>query len=349
LAEHTADAGTQGAGWAVSDDEVRDAINKRLTLNWLIQGAAQHAGMTSHHLVRNELDSIHPSLLPLYDQFALIILLQYWYSEAVLLSGWPPRFWRRAASKPAHPFFGHPVLSRHGGTLAAAAKKRAMERAEEKGLRLIPGLFLFKSVHVIVRLETIEEDHHQELIALAKDAAALVWGIPTDRLDGELTSKVAFGDLSTSQTLRGRILRLGAMSYGGVMRCDDSLKVVARARNFWLLTNELVKGTAELMCLHGINTLPDDVYQHVMHHADRIEFEPWMLQTGVELWRRLLAVLPDGRPMADMLMHLARLPAKSLESVMLAVIEQPERARELLAGLGMSDTKPNAAAGRRCP
>ncbi len=177
----------------------------------------------------------------------------------------------------------------------------------------------------------------------------MVWGIPTDRLDGELTSDVDFGDLSTPQTLRGRILRLGALSYGGVVRCDDSLKVVARAKNFWCLTNEFVKGTAELICLHGVNTLPDDVYEHVMHHADRLEFEPWMLQTGVELWRRLLAVLPDGRPMADMLMHLARLPAKSLESLMLAVIEQPERARELLASLGMSDTEPNAAADRGRP
>ena len=71
-----------------------------------------------------------------------------------------------------------------------------------------------------------------------------------------------------------------------------------------------------------------------MHQTDRIEFEPWMLQTGGELWRRLLAVLPEGRPLPDMLMHIARLPAKSLEALVLAVIEQPEWARELLAGVG---------------
>jgi hypothetical protein len=33
-------------------------------------------------------------------------------------------------------------------------------------------------------------------------------------------------------------------------------------------------------------------------------------------------------------MHLARLPAKSLESLMLAVIERPRSARKQLAGLG---------------
>jgi hypothetical protein len=64
-----------------------------------------------------------------------------------------------------------------------------------------------------------------------------------------------------------------------------------------------------------------------------------MLQSGGELWRRLLAVLPEGRPIAEMLMHIARLPARSLESLMLAVIEQPEWARELLASLGGCDSE----------
>ena len=68
-----------------------------------------------------------------------------------------------------------------------------------------------------------------------------------------------------------------------------------------------------------------------------------MLQTGGELWRRLLAVLPEGRPLASMLMHLARLPAKPLEDLVRAVIEEPARPAELLAGLGGSDAEPNAA------
>ena len=42
-------------------------------------------------------------------------------------------------------------------------------------------------------------------------------------------------------------------------------------------------------------------------------------------------------------MHLARLPAQALEDLVLAVIEEPARARELLAGLGGSDAEPNAA------
>jgi len=37
-------------------------------------------------------------------------------------------------------------------------------------------------------------------------------------------------------------------------------------------------------------------------------------------------------------MHLARLPARSLETLILAVLEQPDWARELLVGLGGPDT-----------
>jgi len=330
----------------MTEAEVRHEINKRLTLNWLIQGAAQHAGMTCHHLVRDELDAVHPKLLRLYDQYALINLLQYWRLEAAILLGWPPRFWRRAASDPRHPFFGHPLLSRHGGTLAAAAKQRAVERSKTKGLTRIPVLFAFQVAYVIGRLNTIEAKHSRELIALAKKATATVWGIAPDQLDADLTASVAFGNLRRPETLRERILRGCAVGYGGVLRRDDSFEVVARATNWYVLNKELVKGTAELICLHGINKLRDDTYDLVLRSADRIEFEPWMLQTGGELWRRLLPLLPAGRPLAGMLMHVARLPAGPLERLMLAVIEEPESARGRLAGLGASDAEPNAAADR---
>jgi hypothetical protein len=58
-----------------------------------------------------------------------------------------------------------------------------------------------------------------------------------------------------------------------------------------------------------------------------------MLQTGGELWRRFLLALPEGRPVAEMLMHVARLPTTSLEALIQAVIENPAWAKELLAGL----------------
>jgi hypothetical protein len=318
----------------VNDDRLRDEINKRFTLNWLIQGAAQHAGMTFHHLVRDELDAIDPDLVHLYDQYALINLLQYWHLDAVMLLGWPPRFWRRAATNPNHPFFGHPALSRHGGMLAATARQRGLERRKEKGFWPLRLCFSFQAMSVIVRLHRKEAGHSQELIELAKKSVATVWGISPDRLEAELTTDVAFGNLTTPRTLGGRVFRACVVGYGGVVQRDGSLIVVGKGTNWQLMAKELVKGTAELICLHGLNRLADDTYQQVISAADGIDFEPWMLQTGGELWRRLLAVLPSGRPLAEMLMHLARLPPRPLETLMLAVIEQPEWARELLAGLG---------------
>src|SRR6187397_1999 len=119
LAGDPAHAGAQSVGSTVKRGMLRAEVNKRLTLNWLIQGAAEHAGMTIHHLVRDELVAIDPRLIDLYDQFALISRLQYWSSEFILRLGWPPRFWRRAATDPRHPFYRHLLLSRYGGMLAA--------------------------------------------------------------------------------------------------------------------------------------------------------------------------------------------------------------------------------------
>lgn len=334
LAGDASNSGTQSVGLTVNDDELRDEINKRLTMNWLIQGAAQHAGMTFHHLVRNELDAIDPKLVRLYDQYALINLLQYWHLEAVLLCGWPPRFWRRAATNRKHPFFDHPVLSRHGGMLAETSRRRGLERCREKGLSHFPILFQIQATYVIAQLSLREARHSWELVELAKKTVAMVWGISPHQLEAELTRNVAFGNLSPPRTAAGRAMRACAVGYGGVLRRGNSLVVVGKGTNWYLLTKELVKGTAELIGLHGLNGLSDDVYQGVIRAADGVDFEPWMLHTGGELWRRLLAVLPTDRSLAQMLMHLARLPAKSLETLVLAIIEQPEWARELLAGLG---------------
>jgi hypothetical protein len=327
-------------GASLNDGALRDEINKRFTLNWLIQGAAQHAGMTFHHVVRDELEAINPGLVRLYDQYALINLLQYWSLDGAVLIGRPARFWQRAASDPQHPFFGHTVLSRHGGMLAEAARQRGLERCKEKGFWFLRYLFSFQALHVVARLRGAEAGHSQELIRLAKKAVTTVWGISSDRLDAALSSSVAFGNLSAPRTAAGRTMRACAVGYGGVLRRGDSLVVVARGTNWQLVAKELVKGTAELICLHGLNSLSDETYEQVIAAADGVDFEPWMLQTGGELWRRLLAVMPAGRSLAEMLMHIARLPARSLETLMLAVIEQPPWASELLAGLGAPDDEP---------
>jgi hypothetical protein len=317
----------------MSDDELRAEINKRFTLNWLIQGAAQHAGMTFHHLVGDELDALDPRLLRLYDQYALINLLQYWHLDAALFLGWPTNFWRRAHSDPSHPFFADPLLSKFGGTLAASARQRALERCKEKGLTRIPILFSYQVVFLVGRLRVLESPHRSRLVELARKSASTIWGIPTHRLDARLGKPTPFGTPIRIRNAQAAFFHAAMVGLGGVVQRGDSLQVVGRGTNWQLLTKELVKGTAELICMHGLSNLTEEVYRKVVDATDRIEYEPWMLQTGGELWRRLLAVIPDRRPIARVLMHMARLPADSLQSLVAAVIERPDWARKLLASL----------------
>jgi hypothetical protein len=328
VAAPSSTAAPEGGGVAMNPAHARREINKRLTLNWLIQGAAQHAGMTAHHLVRDELDALHPDLVRLYDLYALSNLFQYWIPEAVLLLGLPARFWKRATSSSSHPFYHHPLLSQHGGALAATAKQRAVERAREKGVTGRPSSIPRRLRPELARLPELEGPLHIELIELAKQATSTVWGIPEDRLDTDLSPAVTLDGVIGGDKLRGRILSMTATGVARVTARDGAVDVVARATNWYFLAKELVKGTAELICLHGLAGLTDDVYQHVIDNSDRIEYEPWMLQTGGELWRRLLGVVPAGMPLQSLLMRLALSPADSRERVMRAVIEEPARARE---------------------
>jgi hypothetical protein len=312
---------------------VRDQIHKRLTLNLLIQGSAQHAFLTCHHLVREQLDALDGDLVPLYDRFAIAAFLQYWRGVSVLISGKPQRFWRRI-DRPRHPFYGHPLLSRHGGTLAEAARQRVAERAKAKGVRTAPVVFSFAVVNDVNRIMAKESLHKHALEDIAREVAHVALGIPRHRLEAELTKQVAFGRIRPATGLRTQLLRASAAGYGGVLRDDDGrFVVVGRAWMWPLLAHELVKGTAELVCLHGLNTLDDDTYFRVTDAADRIEYEPWMLQVGAELWRRLLPLLPNDRPVAEVLMYVARLAPGALHALLNAIVEQPEWARELLAGL----------------
>lgn len=58
--------------------ELRHLVNKRLSLNILIQGAASHAHLSSHHSVKEKLDAIDPELVDLYDKAIAGATLAYW-------------------------------------------------------------------------------------------------------------------------------------------------------------------------------------------------------------------------------------------------------------------------------
>jgi hypothetical protein len=314
---------------ADSDAELAAQINKRLSLNLLIQGCAEHAFLTSHHLVRDELNALDERLLPLYDRFAIAGFAQYWFGDAAILFGRPERFWQRCCAAD-HPFRAHPLLSRHGRALADSARRRAHQRCRSKRVTTWRFLFGLQVAQIIAEIFRLERPHLAELTDLAKRVTTEIWKIPGDRLDARITRDPRFGVLSPANTFQALLLRASAAGYGGVLRGDEQLRVVARGWNWSLLCHELVKGTAELICLHGLNTLDDQTYAKVIAATDRIEYEPWMLPTGAELWRRILALLPRGASLAHVLMHLARLSPSSLHALLNAVMEDPPWARELL-------------------
>jgi hypothetical protein len=273
-------------------------------------------------------------LLPLYDEFALVVLLQYWRGMSVLFMGRPQRFWDRARSDSAHPFFGHPLLSTYGGMLAEASKQHALKRCREKGYSMLPFLFSFRALTLVNRLRALEVPFRPQLVGLAKQTAAAVWGIPSERFDAELSKEMPIpAHHFQADNLQAKHLRSCVIGYSHVTRDQHQLVVSAEGITWQLLTKELVKGTAELICLHGLSQLQDHAYQQVIAAADRLEFEPWLLQSGGELWRRLLAAVPDDSSIAQVLMHLARLPAEALQSIITEVITEPETASRRLADL----------------
>ncbi len=305
-------------------------VNKRFTLNLLIQGAASHSFLTIHHLVRDDLNRINQKLLPHYDRVVLSVYIAQWIGDLVLFLGRPNRFWKRVA-EPGQPFANHRLLTTHGKALADASWKHATARAREKGVSTVPGIQMAQSLKLVFQTFALEEGIEDELESIAKEAVSLMWNIPTDRMDAELTRTPAFGHIRTPRSLAGRLMREGAAGWSCVQQVDGRLQVVAKAWFWPLLAHELVKGTAELVCLHGLNQLADDVYDAVIETTDHIEYEVWMMQAGAELYRRWLKVIPAGLPLADALMHVSRMDPDTLEHVMLATLEQPGAATAMLS------------------
>jgi hypothetical protein len=154
-------------------NDVRLEIQKRFTLNWLIQGAAQHAGMTFHHLVKDELNALDPGLLTYYDQFALVNLMQYWLPNVRFYGCRPAEFWQQTASNPENPFYGHPLLSKYGGMLAEAGRQRAYARCYEKGFNCLAVGLQHQAFHVVMGLRRLDAS-----------LAAIASTRPGDRLHG---------------------------------------------------------------------------------------------------------------------------------------------------------------------
>jgi len=118
-----------------------------------------------------------------------------------------------------------------------------------------------------------------------------------------------------------------------VGRVGGRFNVKARAWVFPILLHELVKGTLELICLHGLNHLEESVYQAVIDEADQLEYEAWLLQAGPEMWRKFIAAAPRNQTLAKTIMRIAKLDPIPLDDLMIQVIEDPNRATDTMLKL----------------
>lgn len=309
--------------------EILPYVNKRLTLNLLIQGAASHGYLTSHHLVHEQLEALRPGLTSLYDRITISAHLNHWIGDGCLFFGRPRRFWMSVAH-PTHPFHRHPLLVAHGELLAEETRKHLIARAKVKDVSTIPGVHFAQAIKLMVQLVMAEDGLDAPLTTLAVHVATCVWGFDERRLDAQITRDLEFGRIREPRTRLGRKFRKAAAGWSGVQSRKGELRVVAKALFWPLLSHELTKGICELICLHGLCDLGKQEYADVVGYADHIEYEIPMLQAGAELWRRFLAVIPPGQSLPHMLMHVARLEPDMLERLMMNVVEAPSEARRVL-------------------
>lgn len=318
---------------------VERQLRKRFILNLFIQGAAAHTWLTAHHLVRDELESIDPGLVRVYDKLAACLHLCQWQSDLFLFLGRPSRFWKRVDT-PGNPFSKQPIFRKYGRMLSEVSLKKARERSKAVGAATTPVLHYTQSLWMVWRVMKREHPIREQLERLCVEATGKIWGIDPSRIRAKLTRHVSFGNLQTPRTTAGKVMRGAAAGYGGVVRDGQRLLVEARGWAFPLLAHELTKGTAELVCLHGLSRIDDETCRVITSEADQIELEIWMMQAGGEIWRRFLGVIPrtsgepeNGNPLAASLMHVALMEPEALEDFTSDVIEHPATARATIADL----------------
>ena len=124
----------------------------------------------------------------------------------------------------------------------------------------VPIVHYLQTIWWFFRINKVEQPHRSRLLQLAKQVTSAIWDIDEHQLDADFTKDVAFGNLSTPRTRVGRLVQAAAIGFGGVELRGDRFYVVAKSWNWPTVMHELVKGTAELVCLHGLRDLSDTMY-----------------------------------------------------------------------------------------
>jgi hypothetical protein len=142
-----------------------------------------------------------------------------------------------------------------------------------------------------------------------------------------------------------------AMGSGGniagredVDRQTDPPTVKARAVNFPVLIHELIKGTLELVALHGRNRDEEgneEDFTDIEDSEDTLEKEMWDLRLGPAIWDRIRSKFPEdvltdetkGIIQLMVFQHIFKKPAKEFLVFMKEVVSDSENGNRLMTTL----------------
>jgi hypothetical protein len=296
----------------------------------MIQGAATHAFLTSHHLAADQLDEIDERLVPLYDEMMARTNFGYWTGPIPSIFESDMEHWENIKHQPNR--FSHwPYMTTFGHQLAVSAKQYIEDRCD--GLKIDAhngNLNDYLVGKLFDRAQRWEYDHIERLEAIGARTCAAIYDIPLDLLNPKITSSPRWGNIRQPKTYLGEWLVEIMIGWGGLQRRNGRMEVVAKAIVWPMMLHELVKGSVELICLHGLKNLSDDDFELVMAETEQVEFEIPMLQVGGEFFRRFLAVIPREIPLAECIMHVSLMPAQRLESFFFSMMRSPNQATEMI-------------------
>jgi len=186
---------------------------------------------------------------------------------------------------------------------------------------------IMKDIFEIIELE---QGDRLRLAELAKQACEKIVGTPQNLMNATITKTPAWGTVRTPQTRRGRIIQNAMVGWGGVDRIGGELQVVAKAIVWPLLLHELVKGSMELICLHGMTDMPTKDFDVVMDYTEHLEYEVPMIQMGPVFYTRFLNVIPTELAFADCVMAVSMMEPIAQEEFWFDMIEAPTTAQRTL-------------------
>jgi hypothetical protein len=100
---------------------------------------------------------------------------------------------------------------------------------------------------------------------------------------------------------------------------EENPKVIAHAKSFPVLCQELVKGAIETICLHSLENISKNELEKIYYFADKRQDEPRYIQISAEIWRNILefkkycANNNEKHSTPELVMKISKIPPKEIE------------------------------------